>query len=185
MFHVVQALDLELASATRLSSRTKPPARDGLDPTLINLYQLWEGDVELELRGKLELTEETHPEVGTYMVADSEGVHVHFHNSTENENEPFFVRIMMRTWEPQGAAERNGSSGHSFRNYEIYLDVLEVGRPTQNRLHLLNATQRREARIPANLIDISQRVFSHLSADQKREQTVVVVSNPSTTTPTS
>lgn len=173
----IEVLDNGLKSAKRITTREKAPAREGMDPTLIKMYCLWEGDVRLKLN-ELNFKAEQHPdpEIGQYLVGEDRGVKVHLHGGLEAllPSLSYHVRVMMRTWEPVGAAERNGGA-RAFRNYDLYLDVVGIAPdPAGLKLSILNGHQRHELGIPSNVINPDEMTFSHISMDLKRAQTIVV-----------
>lgn len=177
-FHTINTMDEGLARATLLSERVKPQAKLGLDATLVRNFVLNDKVVELTLPPNMTIEIGEHPEIGKYQFVTLRGVAINFHNGTTPRAGKQIVRarVMCVTWEPQGAvAQANGDGRNAFRNFSMHIDVLEESEaPAQAVLAILSGRERVEQKIAANIIDVEEGEFSHLSLDRKRAQTIVL-----------
>jgi len=175
MLQTIRMLEEGLATARLLSEREKPPANEMMDATLIRTYVLWEGDATLHLPNTLRYTPSSHPEIGEFQFTNFNGVTINFHEGAPVRPQ-YRIRIMMRTWEPKVTASNgNGDGRKAYRNYTLYIDVTgaATSQPKQD-LVILNSRERHVNHIRANVIDVEEGVFSHVSADQTRSETIAL-----------
>ncbi|MBM5790057.1 hypothetical protein FJZ23_03160 [Candidatus Parcubacteria bacterium] len=173
MLQTIRMLEEGLATARLLSERERSPKDKKQDTILIRTYVLWEGDATLELPNTLRYESASHPEIGSYETTTHNGVTINFHEGAPLR--PLYrLRVMMRTWEPKLTASNGDGDGRKrHRNYTLYVDVTgEATSQPEKALVILSGRERHEQNIRANVIDTTKGVFSHMSADKLRAETL-------------
>lgn len=153
------------------------PKREGLDPTLIRAFR--QKTVEnclLAIPTGTVMTPVLDEESGNYIHCRINGVDVHLRgvNAVAGEIVHCKVTILLKTWEPVGAAERTGDK-MAHRNYSFQVEVEaceNIEADATHRLRIANVSASDYSRTHDHIVGNSR--FAHLSGDKKRDQDISV-----------